>query len=135
MTVDDRAEQIRNAGFELARKLPRDASLRRRFTASGWQSGDHIIIALDDERVVDVVARMLMHETGGHAHIVIPNPAEAHGYRILVVRVAPQLEQHTKAIELAPGASIGMLYSALQPCGTYLPAEWTKELLFERIDA
>ena len=138
MTTDERAQAIRNAGFELARRLPRDASLRKRFTDSGWKSGDHVIVALDDERVVDVVARMLMHETGGHAHIVIPDPRDAHGFRILAVRVAAPSEQHShpaKTIELAPGASIGMLYSALQPCGTYLPVEWIKELLFERIDA
>lgn len=138
MTADDREQVIRSAGFDLARKLPRDASLRKRFTDSGWESGDHVIIALDDERVVDVVARMLMHETGGHAHIVIPDQAEAHGFRILVARVAPWPEGHShpaKMIELAPGASIGMLSSALHPCGTYIPTEWTKELLFERIDA
>ena len=138
MTVDERAQAIRSAGFDLARRLPRDASLRKRFTDSGWESEDHIIVALDDERVVDVVARMQMHDTGGHAHIAIPHPAEAHGFRILVVRVAAPKDGHShpaKVIELAPGASIGMLYSALQPCGTYLPGEWTRELMFERIEA
>lgn len=138
MTVDERVQAMRDAGFELARRLPRDAELRRRFTDSGWRSGDHIVIALDDERVVDVVARMQMHETGGKAHIVTPHPGEQHGFRILAVRVVTSSEdrpEDAKAIQLAHGASIGMLYSALQPCGTYVPGEWTRELLFEKIDA
>jgi hypothetical protein len=84
----DQAKAIRHAAFELARKLPRDPSLRERFVSSGWRSGDHIIVALADEPIADVMERMLIHDTGGKAHLVIPDEGEAHGLRIFAVRTA-----------------------------------------------
>jgi hypothetical protein len=95
-------------------------------------------MAVDEEPVVDVIARITFHETGGRAFIAIPDDEQPGGFRFLMAGVAnqPPGPHDPEPLALGPGASIGMLYSAVvERCGTYVPSEWTRALLFERVTA
>lgn len=122
------------AGFELARRL-RDPAFRAILNRLRCPSSEHIIMALDDEPVVDIIGRMMLHRTGGRAVIAIPHPDEPFGFRLLGVEVTHEEPSDAELIELGPGASIGMLYTHLQPVGTYVPSELSRPLLFERVPA
>ncbi len=137
VTVSNTAEVIFDAGFNFARRLT-DAGFRKFLKDNGWRSGDNIVITVDEEPVVDVIYRVSLHETDGRvrAFIAIVDDREEYGCRLLIVEKAsesgPPAERHVVRLDLGPGASVGMLYDALSPCGTYLPSEWSQELLFER---
>lgn len=118
-------------GFEFARRL-RDPDLRTALRSVGWQSGQHVVIAADDETVLDVVSRIAFHETGGRALIVVTDNTEPRSFRIMYAEVASD-SASVPVVELGHGASIGMLYASLHPCGTYMPSEWMKKLTFERL--
>ena len=118
-------------GFDFARRL-RDPELRVALRAIGWKSGEHVVIAADDETVVDVVARIAFHETDGRALIAVTSDAEPRSFRMMMAEVAKGAAQGP-VIELGHGASIGMLHASLHPCGTYMPSEWMQRLAFERL--
>jgi hypothetical protein len=125
------------AGFSFARRL-RDPGFRSLLKRSGWRQGEHVVMAVDDESVVDVVARITLHETGGRAFIAILDDAQPTGFRILYAEVVNEATgpRDFEPLALGPGASVGMLYSAVgERCGTYVPSEWTSALLFERVTA
>lgn len=123
------------AGFDFARRL-RDPDFRALLRRLGWQSGQHVVMAADNEPVSDVMARVTFHETGGRAIIATPDPTQRHGFRLMAVEACHDDDcDERERVELGPEASVGMLYSALQPCGTYVPNEWMRALLFERVDA
>jgi hypothetical protein len=131
----DKAERSAafNAGFDFARRL-RDPEFRALLERHGWRRGQRVVIAVDDEPVVDVIARMMLHETESRSFIAILDAREKHGFRFLIVEVVDAGQETPDPIELGAGASIGMLYSALEPCGAYVPSAWTGPLLFERIE-
>lgn len=128
------------AGFDFARQL-RSPHIRRVLRTLGWTSGQHVVVALDDEPVVDVVARIVFHETDGRALIALtqePQGGEPRSFRFMLVVVAAATSDGGMGLNLGPGASIGMLYGALQPSGTsstYVPSEWVEALQFERVAA
>jgi len=122
-----------DAGFGFARRL-RDPEFRRFLADAGWTSGTHIIMTVDAEPVIDVINRVNVHEHK-RTFIAIADEREQHGFRLLIAEVAkPKLFRRERVIKLGPGASVGMLYSALQPCGTYVPSAWSHELRFEKIE-
>jgi hypothetical protein len=124
-----------SAGFDFARQL-RNPHIRAVLRALHWTSGQHVVIALDDEPVVDVVARIVFHETDGRALIAVTNTAaktQPPQFHFMVVEVARAQPDASVDLDLGPGASIGMLYDALRPSGTYVPSEWVKALQFERV--
>jgi hypothetical protein len=120
------------AGFDFARRL-RDPEFRALLGCHHWDHGMQVVMAVDEEPVVDVISRMIMHEAGPRAFIAIPDSNEEYGYRLLTVEVSPAGQRQPDPIELGPSASIGMLCAALEPCGSYLPSDWTEPLVFERI--
>jgi hypothetical protein len=125
-----------SAGFSFARQL-RNPQIRAGLRALGWTSAQHIVIAVDDEPVVDVVARIVFHETDGRALIALTSSEsteEPRRFRLMVVEVAKAMPGSAADLKLGPGASIGMLYDALHPSGTYLPSEWVKALQFARVN-
>jgi hypothetical protein len=113
---EDAGAAIFAAGFDFAKRL-RDPEFRTVLKRMGWQPGEHVVMAVDDEPVVDVIARMMLHEIGGRAFIAVPDRIPPSGYRFLVVEVA-ESDERPDPIELGPEASIGMLFAALHPCGT-----------------
>ncbi|WP_173155886.1 hypothetical protein [Phytohabitans suffuscus] len=94
-------------------------------------------MASDDEPVVDVIRRVMLHETEGRAFIGIPYDGERYGLRVLAVEPAPAHRwwhgRKPDRIRIAREASIGMLYDSLGPCGEYMPTEWNRPLKFERV--
>lgn len=121
-----------SASFEYAKRL-RDPAFRGLINRLKFSADRHVVIASDEEPVVDIVARIMFHETHGRALIAIPDEDEPFGFRLLGVEVVTDPGENPAApLELAPGASIGMLYSHLQRCGTYVPSEWSRSLLFEK---
>lgn len=130
------ADATFSAGFEFARRLPRDPELRSMLKRLNWTPGQHVVMALESEPVVDVMARISFHETDGRAFIAIPDPNESVGFLVLLVVVVTSAEIHVAdPVPLGPGASIGMLCELLRPAGTYVPSEWSHALLFERASA
>lgn len=124
-----------SAGFEYAKRL-RDPAFRELINRLKFSTDRHVVMASDDEPVVDIVTRIMFHETHGRVLIAIPDENESFGFRLLSVEVVTDPGANPAApLELAPGASIGMLYSHLQPCGTYIPSEWSRSLLFEKFAA
>ena len=120
------------AGFTLARQL-RKPEFRAILKGIGYANGDHIVMTQDTEPIIDVVARMLLHETGGKAFIAFAHPDEACGFRFLYVETVPSEAHPTvERIDLTPLANIGMLYDALRPCAEYVPSQWMRPLLFGR---
>jgi hypothetical protein len=120
------------AGFDFARLL-RSSRFRAQLRASGWVSGQHVVTAVDDEPVLDVVSRISFHETGGRALIAVRDEGAEFGFAFMMVEVVREPPTGAQPVPFGPGASIGMLYAALKPCGTYVPNEWMSALLFERV--
>jgi hypothetical protein len=96
-----------------------------------------MVIAFDDETVVAVLRRIRINETTSPCLVVIPHENEPFGHRFLIVTAAPlRRSWHSRKVErvpLAREASIGMLYDALTGCAEYLPGEWTRPVVFERV--
>jgi hypothetical protein len=123
------------AGFEFAHRL-REPGLRQALNRIGWASGQHVVMAVEDEPVVDVISRVEFDDTDGRAYIAIHDKNEPRDFRFLVARMAHTEDGDApETIRLGPEASIGMLYAAVSPCGTYVPSHWPQPLLFERITA
>lgn len=128
-----------DAGFEFARRMA-SSDFRVHMQAHGWQKGMKVIMADDDEPFVEVIAKMIMHEAGDRALVAIPASDHPHGFKILIVErlrrrdmaMRPQLLR-AERIKLGPGASVGMLYSAFESCGTYIPSDITRTFLFEKV--
>lgn len=139
--MTDRRKQTFDAGFDFARRMG-DPDFRDRLEASGWQTGSHIVMAVDDEAVVDVVCKVMLH-SGSKAFIAITGKDdEDDGFRMLSVRVARERKRDAllpflreDAIPLGPGLTIGMLYDSLRPAHPYVPGDWSKNLLFEKVAA
>ena len=119
------------AGFDLARRL-RDPEFRTLLKSVGWQSGGHIVVARDDEPVIEVIAKMILHSTGSRAFIAIADETEKTGFRLLSVEVETSGRGNDESVVLDPTSSIGMVYSSLAGCAAYVPSEWTRALRFER---
>jgi hypothetical protein len=66
--------------------------------------------------------------------VFIPTEGAPYGYRFIWVDEHDP-DRDVPMIEASPDTSIGMLYSALHPCGEYVPAEWTQPVRFERVPA
>lgn len=121
------------AGFDFARRL-RDPAFRNFLKEQGWTSGTHVVVAVDDEPVIDVLQRVALH-ADDRAFIAIIDEGASFGFRMLIAEIHAKRPKNAQRIELGEGASIGMLYAALEPCGTFMPGKWAQEVLFERIPA
>ena len=121
------------SGFDFARRL-RDPAFRDFLKEQGWTSGTHVVIAVDDEPVVDVLQRVALHAEERAFIAIVDNEAEF-GFNLLIAEILAKRPHNAQRITLGEGASIGMLYSALEPCGTFMPSKWAQEVLFERVPA
>jgi hypothetical protein len=74
-------------GFDFARRL-RDPGLRAALRSAGWLPGRHVVIAADDEAVLELASLMVFHATGGHALIVVTDDTEPRRFRIMYAEVA-----------------------------------------------
>lgn len=104
----------------------------------GWQSQGHIVPATDDEPVIDVINRISLH-ADERVLIAIVDDQQEFGYRFVYVEAIKDKSKwwqfaarRERPLQLAPGASIGMLYDALEPAATFVPSDWTAELRFEK---
>jgi len=137
--VSNLKEAVFRAGFDFARRLV-DADFRQFLKTNGWRNGEHIVMSVVDEPAVDVINKVMLH-SGSKAFIAIADDREHYGFRLLTVEVVKVrkrdriLFRRPDAIHLDPATSIGMLYSALHPAGTYAPSEWTMPLRFEKVAA
>jgi hypothetical protein len=121
------------ASMAFGRRL-HDAQFRAYLKSIGWRKPQHTVMVLDDDSVSDVVGLMLTNGTPSPALIVIRAEQEPFGFRFMWAGVKTD-QQDVAPIPVPPTASIGMLYSALQPSGEYIPGEWSQRVLFERVCA
>lgn len=135
VTKSDLDTERMTVSFDLSKRL-RDRAFSAHLKALGWKSGRHIVPALDGEPVGQVVARMIINGTPSPCFIAIRKPGAAFGFWFLSVEVARRPKRRwgkrSPAVEINPAASIGMLYTSLQPCGDYLPSAWAQPLRFKR---
>lgn len=132
VTPSDLSADTFTAGFQLMHRL-RDPEFRAFLKLHGWEPGEHVVMAADDEPVIDVIARIMTHETGGHALVAIADDRRRHGFKLMTIEVAPARRRswsrrRVEEINIAPDANIGMLYDAFGRCGEYVPSEWTAPL-------
>jgi hypothetical protein len=89
-------------------------------------------MARDDEPVIEVIAKMILHSAGSRVLIAVADDDEEAGFRLLSVEVEASGRDDADSIILDPTSSIGMIYSSLTGCAAYIPSEWTRALRFER---
>lgn len=77
-------ERTFDAGFEFARRL-KDREFRDFIKASGWRSGQHVIMATDDTPIRDIIAKMMLHEMEQRALIAIVHEDSEFGFRLITV--------------------------------------------------
>lgn len=128
--LDSAAKPGMAAGFNLARLL-RDPTFRARLLASGWTSGQHIVMAVDDEPFIEIIAKMLLHQTGGLALVAIQDEDSPHGLGLFTV-TASEAPTDDDVLHVDAATSVGMIYSYLHPRKWYVPHEWSRTLLLER---
>jgi hypothetical protein len=86
---------------------------------------------LDHEPISYLVDLIRVNETPLPALLYIPTEGAPFGYRFIWIE--PAGDGDVPNIDISPETSIGMLYAALQPCGEYVPAEWSRPVRFERV--
>ena len=139
MTVSKDLRSSFDAAFRYA-KLGRDPEFRQYLKDIGWHSGQDIVVATETEPVIEVLDRIFSDGASSPCLIAIELRAERFGFGLLFAEVRRAswrtiLRRRAGRIDIAPEASIGMLYSSLQRCGEYIPNEWVKPVLFERPSA
>lgn len=118
------------AGFEFMRRL-REPQFREFLRRHGWEHGEHVVMAADDEPVIEVIFKVMINGTGGRVLVAIPDERQRLGFRLLSIEVSTTgrrawaLLRRAGKINVGPGATIGMLYDAFSKCGQYMPSEWT----------
>jgi hypothetical protein len=124
------------AAFAFARRL-QDPDFREVLDEHGYRQGQNVVIALDSEPVRDVIFRMMENETSSPCLIAITFGGEETDFRFLVAEQAPRRKRWSsrkmEQIKIAPESSIGMLYSAFERWGEFLPNSWSKPVRFERV--
>jgi hypothetical protein len=134
VTQRDLDDERMKIGSAFAKRLT-DPQFRAHLKSIGWKSGQHVVPALDDEPAVRVIARMFVNATPSPALIAIPADEEPFGFRLMFAEIAQVRRRppwRRRIPTIPPEASIGMIYSALHPCGEYVPNEWSQRVLFER---
>jgi hypothetical protein len=127
-------QQRMSASTAFARR-EHDKRFRKYLTSIGFQNRQDMTMAFDHEPVSDVMDIILSMPLEWPVVIVIPTESAPFGYRFIWV-VKESADEHTAPpVEVSPTTSIGMLYAALQPCGEYVPREWSQPVRFERVPA
>jgi hypothetical protein len=137
MTQSDLDTERLAASFAFSDRLL-DQEFRQYLKSLGWQSGQHIVPALDTEQISEVTARMNSNGTPPPCLIAIPNAEERFGFWFLFVDLAPVrtrklFAKRVPTVRINPAATIGMLHDSLKPCGDYLPSDWAQPMRFERV--
>jgi hypothetical protein len=103
-----------SAAFEFARRL-RDPRFRQHLADNGYQSGQTVVTALDDEPVSEVFSRILT-ETEPPVVIAIYRPSVTGSFVFMSIdQVQPDLGDQVvgESCEVGSGSSIGMVYDAM----------------------
>lgn len=129
VTHGDSSTETFTAGFRFMHKM-RDPGFRAFLKQHGWMPGGHVVMASEDEPAIDVMARILLHDTGGRAMVAIADNTQKYGFKLLSITVGhpPRkgiFRRRVETINIDPSADIGMLYSAFDRCGEYVPSEWS----------
>jgi hypothetical protein len=123
----------RAAAFDFLR-LVRDPDFRRLLDRLGYEPGQNMVIADDDEPFVAVISRLIAKGMAPPCLIVIPHEGEPLGFRFINTSVADARpwRRRPPMVTISPESSVGMLYSALGPCGEFIPSGWTQPMRLER---
>lgn len=111
-----------------------NADFRKYLKTIGRQNPQHVVLMFDEEPVSSLVIQVRRRRTTAPILIVIPTEGAPFGYRFMWAVTAADHET-APSIDVPPTASVGMLYSALHPCGEYVPSEWSQPVRFERVPA
>lgn len=136
--MTDRADRPGfTGGFEFARRLA-DREFRDFLRSRGYRPGQAVVIAVEEESIRNVVLRIMENGNASPCLIAIPCASERFGFRLLFAQVGPARRRwhpsrRVPTIAITPEASIGMLYAALQPCGEFVPLEWARPVVFQKV--
>jgi hypothetical protein len=110
-----RSQEESSAAFDLARKL-RDSGFRSFMMRNGYVSGTTVVVAYDDEPVIEVFSR-IVSESKPPVIVAVRRPStQPHGFVFMTI---DQVEYNAAAEALADEssigetASIGMLYDTM----------------------
>ncbi len=139
MTASELRPASLTAGFDFARQL-RDPKFRAYLSDIGWADGQHVVVVDDNDPVPAVLTRMIENGTSNPCLIAIPRDGAPHGYALMFAGVQRGLRRlkhlRPQHMTLSPESSIGMLYDSLTTrCGEYVPSEWARPVVFERVAA
>jgi hypothetical protein len=107
VTVRDRPQ--RNPAFELAR-LMRNSDFRAFMKNNGYASGTTVVVAYDDERAVEVFARIVA-QTDPPVVLAISRPETRWGFVFLTIGLARE-GQSDEESDVHGSSTIGMVYDA-----------------------
>lgn len=137
MTISSDRPRTFDAGFRYA-KLGRDPKFRQHLRDIGWRSGQTIVMADESETVTEVLMRVFQNDDGSApTMIAMEVESEPFGFALMFVELRRitwrnLLRRRASHIDIAPEATIGMLFAALGQCGEYVPNDWFKPVIFEK---
>lgn len=139
MTISSERPKTFDAGFRYA-KLGRDPKFRQHLKDIGWTNGTTVVIADEAESVGAVLLRVFANADGPVSLIAMEMEGQPFGWALLFVElrritwrnVRNFLRRRANHIDIAPEATIGMLYASFAKCGEYVPSEWVKPVIFEK---
>lgn len=133
MTISKELPETFDAGFAFVR-LGRDPAFRRHLRDIGWRNDQDVIMVGETETIEAVLTRISTNASSSPCLIAVPMESEPFGFGLMFAGISThsRWRRRPHQIDIAPSASIGMLYSSLRPCGEYIPSEWVKPVLFER---
>src|SRR5262249_46975992 len=106
-------------GAAFARQL-RNVEFRTFLSELGWTPKMDVVVAAQDERFTELLARMIINGTTSPCLIVVPYEGEKYGFKFAIAATAaPEGHDDHEAINVGPGANLGMLFAATMPCGAY----------------
>lgn len=111
-----------------------DPEFRAALDDIGWNSGQDVVIAFDDESVASLLSRLAYNEASNPCLVAIPHESDPYGFRLMfmeAVRRPLWRKRHGEPVN--PQATVGMLYSSLTRCDAYVPSEWVgRSMTFSR---
>jgi hypothetical protein len=116
-------------------RLVRNPDFRQLLDRLGYEPGQNVVIADDEEPFLAVISRLIANGMAPPCLIAIPHEGEPLGFRFINAAVLQTRSWRRRApmVEISPESSVGMIYAALQPCGEFVPSGWTQPMRLERL--
>lgn len=133
-THSDLAKYL-GAGREFMQQT-RNPDFRNHLRKIGWDPGDDVVIAFDEESIVSLLSRLVYNEASSPCLVAIPHSEERFSFRLMIMKAVREKRGRRRAEPISPQSSVGMLYSSLDKCQTLIPSDWSPSpspFMFSRV--